>query len=133
MFVRALLVCEDVRIEHDGALSLIGVRFGALRAYPTPDGQVQVARAMFVTVVGGLRGQDWFECRHLLRGIDPVHATGEPPLHVEPHEPTADEHTLLFGETPLVLPSAGSYELTTEVVLGPDKLVATQRFVVTVG
>ena len=122
MFLRALLPCEEVRVAPDGALALIGVRTGDLAATVLPDGKLAVERLVFVTIVSGLRGQEWIEVRHAIAGGG---TRTERPLRAEPHDAASDDHVFVYGDTPMVFPAEGDYEIETEVVLGADRLVAS--------
>ena len=122
MFLRALLPCEELRVAPDGALALIGVRTGDLVATALPDGKLAVERLVFVTIVSGLRGQEWVEVRHALAGGG---TRTESALHAEPHDPASDDHVFLFGDAPMVFPAEGDYEIETEVVLGSDRLISS--------
>jgi len=122
MFLRALLPCEEVRVAPDGALALIGVRTGDLAATALPDGKLAVPQLVFVTIVSGLRGQEWVEVRHAIAGGG---TRTERALRAEPHDPASDDHVFLYGDAPMVFPAEGDYEIHTEVVLGADRLIGS--------
>lgn len=108
-----MLVCDDVRVEQGGTLTLIGVHNERLIA-PPGDGPIQVPKLMFVVIVGGLSGSERIGFRQRLR------ETSEIPLPVgpfqyEPHNPRADEHNYIFGDAPMVFPGVGIYEIAVDV------------------
>jgi hypothetical protein len=126
MFLKAVLVAEDVRFEIGGTMTIVGV-FGERLLVPA-GAPLDFARVVFVTIVGGLTGVQRLGYRHTLRAIDGPAQTRETPLRHEPHDPTTDEHTFLFGESPLAFPGVGAYELTTEIEAGTTRGKYSYRF-----
>ena len=116
MFLKAMLIADDVRFEVGGTMTVIGV-YGERLVVPA-GAPLDFARLAFITIVGGLRGVERLSYRHLLRSVDARGKTREQPLRQEAHDPTSDEHTFIFGEAPLAFPDVGSYELTTEIEAG---------------
>ena len=55
MKLKAMLVCEDVRFEAAGTVTLVGV-FNERLIAPPRDGPIQLARFAFLAVIGGLCG-----------------------------------------------------------------------------
>lgn len=113
MYRKVVLICEDVRVDSDGSLTLVGVR-GEQVLVPPGSGPIALARMACVVVIGGLRGCARVSFRQA------VHREGEPPepaepMRVEPHEPTADEHNFVLMSSPMVFPEAGRYVLTLEI------------------
>lgn len=115
MRLKALLLCEDVRIEVGGTMTLVGVYNERLIA-PPGEGALEVPRLAFVAVIGGLRGVEQLAYRQWIRL-----AEDEPPpaeLVPEPHDPEADEHNFVLTESPMVFPDEGVYEIALDVQAG---------------
>ena len=55
LWVRALVVCDDVRIELGGTVSLIGVYADRITVAPG-DGDIVLGRLAIYTIVAGLTG-----------------------------------------------------------------------------
>lgn len=127
MHLRALLVCEDVRLEVDGTLTLIGVYNDRLPVRRTStDGPLRLEHLTFVLVVGGLTGVDSIGV-HQHHGLVDA-AAPEPVLAFHVHEPTTDEHNFAFGHAPLELPGFGSYEVAITVEARGEQVVFRHRF-----
>lgn len=114
MFLKAQLICEDVRFELAGTMTLVGIHREIVAGIQMPEG-IQFARLVAVTMVGGLTGVREVQHRHALRSVSGEHVSRELPFAAEAHDPTADEHVFLFGDAPLTFPAAGAYELTLEL------------------
>lgn len=112
MKLKALLLCEDIRFEVGGTVTLVGV-FNERLIAPPGQGPLQVPRIAFLAVVGGLRGVEQLGFRQWIRFGDA--AADEPPMRVERHTPEHDEHNFVFTESPMVFPDVGRYELALDV------------------
>jgi hypothetical protein len=113
MNVKATLICEDVRLEATGALTLVGVYNERLLA-PKTDGPIELVRIAFVVVVAGLRGQDRVGYRQYVQRVGAQAAPNTEP-HFEEHDPAADEHNFVFGPASLAVAGPGEYELVFEL------------------
>lgn len=111
-----MLVCDDVRIELGGTITLVGVHNERL-IVPAGDGQIRVAKLMFFAVVGGLEGVERVAFRQRIREVSELNL-GTGPLVEEPHDPRADEHNFVFGDAPMVFPGAGVYEVSLDIEAG---------------
>ncbi|MCX5747455.1 MAG: hypothetical protein NT062_33745 [Proteobacteria bacterium] len=120
MLLKAALVCDDVRVEIDRALTIVGVRSDEVRGTLLDGGAIAFPRLLFVTIVGGLRGQASVDVRHRMIGS----GARERAMRTEVHDPEADDHVFLFGDVPMVFPAAGTYEVVTEIVVGSEELYA---------
>lgn len=113
MWLRALIVCDDVRLELGGTVSLIGVYADRI-VVPPGDGEIVLPRLAIYAVVAGLAGADklawrqWFSAA----GAEPVAPVSE---GHDPHDPGADEHRIVNFLAPLALPGPGGYRLTFEI------------------
>jgi hypothetical protein len=125
--LRALLVCEDVRLEVDGSLTLIGVRNDRLRGRGPASGPLILDHLAFLLVVGGLTGVDRIGFRERIRHISDARPA-EQPLSYETHNPTTDEHNFVFGHSPMVFPEYGEYEVIVEVEVATQKATYRHRF-----
>jgi hypothetical protein len=109
VWVRALIMCDDVRFEVGGTMTLVGV-FADRIVLPPGDGELVVPRLAIYSVVAGLTGTTGLEWQHHLfeEDRDPGHpiAAGK-----ELHDAGADEHRLVNIVSPLVLPGQGRYRL----------------------
>lgn len=116
MFLKALLVCDDVRFEQAGAMSLVGVHRERLAGIATSTGGVQFAKLYGVAMIGGLSGIIEIQHRWKLRAVDSEIASRDRPYESEERDGSADEHVFLFGNTPLVFPQPGRFELVLDVI-----------------
>lgn len=113
MWVRALIVCDDVRLEAGGTVSLIGVYSGTIFV-PPGDGEIVLPRLATYTIIAGLTDTTELSWRQSL------FAEGdESGLLVaasrDAHDPLTDEHRIVNIMTPVVLPSPGRYRLSTAI------------------
>jgi hypothetical protein len=121
-----MLVCDDVRVELGGTITLVGVHNERLLA-PPGDGALRLPKLAFVAIVGGLEGVERVGFRQRIRETSEVDM---PPgaLQYEPHDPRADEHNFVFGDAPMVFPGAGAYEVIVEVEAGAQRASYACRF-----
>lgn len=126
MYCRAILICEDVRLDMNGTMTLIGVHSERLMA-PPGKGPMQVPSLRFVTIVGGLRGADSLKYRHHLRATSEREQIDQAFLE-EKHDAASDEHNFVFGGGAMVFPGEGEYELVTEVEAGGQRKAFRYRF-----
>ena len=121
-----MLVCDDVRVELGGTITLVGVHNERLIG-PPGDGPIRLAKLMFVAVVGGLEGIDRVGFRQRIRELSEV-SLGGAPMQYEPHEPHADEHNFVFGDAPMVFPGVGTYEVVLEIEAAGERASYVLRF-----
>lgn len=113
--LKALLLCEDVRFELAGTVTLVGV-FNERVFAPPGEGPIQFARLAFVAVIGGLRGVEEISFRQWIRLAEDE---GElPPMTIQRHDPEADEHSFVFSQSPMVFPEQGTYEVAIDLAVG---------------
>lgn len=130
VYLKAMLVCDDVRVELGGTLTLVGVHNERLIvAAPSDDGPIRVAKLMFVAIVGGLSGVDSVGFRQRIREMSEV-SLGTGPMQMEPHDPRADEHNFVFGDAPMVFPGLGIYEVALDVEAAGRRATYTCKFTV---
>ncbi len=127
MNLRALLLCDDVRVEVDGTLTLIGVRNDRLRIRTTPPGPILVEHLAFVVVVSGLSGVDRVGFRGEIRSAA---NTGplERALSFEKHVPSADEHNFVFSYSPMVFHELGTFEAVVDIATTTEAVTYRHRF-----
>lgn len=126
MNVKATLICEDVRFEASGALTLLGVYNEHLMV---PPGDAPITLPMFYVAVAGLRGIERVGYRQYVRragGPEPERAE----LRVEQHHPEADEHNFIFGPTSIGPAEPGEFELVVELQARDEALVHRYRFMI---
>src|SRR5262245_52030376 len=92
VWVRALLLCDDVRFEVGGTMTLVGV-FGDRIVVPPGEGELVVPRLSIYSVVAGLTGTTVLGWQHHLieenQDLGPPIAAGS-----ELHDGDAGEHRL---------------------------------------
>jgi hypothetical protein len=120
VYLKAILICDDVRFELGGAITLVGVRPERLVGV-RQGAAIVFPRLTFVTTIGGLRGATQVRFRHL-----PFAGAAPPPMRDEPHDAASDEHTFVLGDAPFGFPAPGRYELATEIEAGGE--AATYRY-----
>jgi hypothetical protein len=113
--LKALLLCEDIRLEIGGTVTLVGV-FNERLIAPPGEGAIEIPRLAFLGVIGGLRGVERIGFRQWIRFDDAEEPPGE--LQFELHEPNNDEHNFVFTDTPVVFPDVGTYELALDITVG---------------
>jgi hypothetical protein len=121
-------MCEDVRFELGGTMTLVGVFADRLIVGATGDrSQLVLPRMAFYTVVAGLIGVTEIAWRQTL-GING--ASPGPPLveGIEPHDPTSDEHRFVHFVSPLILPGVGRYRLGVEIKTALERHVVDHEF-----
>lgn len=130
MWVRALVLCDDVRFELGGTMTLVGVLADRV-AVPPHDGTIVLPRLAIYTHVAGLSGATELAWRmSLTAGGGPA---GEPiAAGQEVHDGTADEHRLVHIASPLALPGAGRYRLTIELDANGERRLVDHDFTIEV-
>src|SRR5688572_25506950 len=107
-----MLVCDDVRVELGGTMTLVGVYNERLIA-PPGQGPIRLPKLMFVAIVGGLEGVETVTFRQRMREVSTD--VGDGPPQRERHDPHADEHNFVFGDAPMLFPGPGVYEVALDV------------------
>ncbi|MBA3500687.1 MAG: hypothetical protein M4D80_41240 [Myxococcota bacterium] len=126
MYLKAMLVCDDVRVELGGTITLVGVHNERL-SVPPGEGPIRIAKLMFVAIVGGLEGVESVAFRQRIRELSELNL-GAGPLQQEPHDPRADEHNFVFGDAPMVFPGVGTYEVALDVEAAGRRATYTCTF-----
>jgi hypothetical protein len=113
MWLRALLLCSDVRFEVGGTMTLVGVFTERIIVEPG-DGPLVIPRLAVYSAIAGLSGITELAWRTTLSELD---RPAERPLIEgrEPHDVGADEHRLVNILSPLALPGPGRYLLAMEL------------------
>ena len=127
MNLRALLICDDVRIEVDGTLTLIGVRNDRLLVRPPSSGPILLEHLAFLVVVSGLSGYDRVGFRAEVRDAANTTPT-ERAFSYESHRPDADEHNFIFSYAPMVFERIGIYEIVVDLKVGMQAFTYRHRF-----
>jgi hypothetical protein len=112
VWVRALVLCDDVRLEVGGTMTLVGVYADRIIVQPS-DGELVIPKLAIYSVVAGLTGSTELKWRHALSeaGREPgqLIAQGN-----ERHDSDADEHRIIHIVSPLWLPGPGRYKLSVD-------------------
>lgn len=129
MHLRALLMCEDVRLEVDGTLTLVGVFNDTLpvRRAVGAGGIVHLEHLAFLLVVGGLTGIEQVGFREVVSRAG-AFIDDEPDLEYQPHDRATDEHNFVFGHAPMSFPDFGDYEIAVIVATGSERTTYRHRF-----
>ena len=126
--LRALLICDDVRFEVGGTMTLVGVYADRILVEGGGD-EIVLPRLAFFLVIAGLTGASEVTWRETLgRDGDPP----GPPLAggTEPHDPGADEHRFVHLVSPVALGRGGSYRYTLELEIRGERRRFEHRFAV---
>ena len=113
MWLRALIVCDDIRLEVGGTVSLIGVYADKILV-PPGDGEIVLPRLAIYTIAAGLTDVPELAWRQWLSadGAEP----GDPLAEGrDPHDPRSDEHRIVNILAPLALPGPGRLRLVLEL------------------
>lgn len=124
-----MLVCDDVRVELGGTITLVGVHNERLIA-PPGDGPIRLAKLAFVVIVGGLEGVERIGFRQRIREASELSLPAGAPLQYEAHDPRADEHNIVFGDAPMLFPGVGSYEVAVDIDAQGNRATYFSRFMV---
>jgi len=124
MWIRAFVMCDDVRLEVGGTMTLVGVFadrivLGAASSELAADSDVVLPRVAIYSVVAGLTGADELVFRLTLDG-EPL-STG-----TEAHDPGFDEHRLISFVGPIKLPATGG-RLALEVSAATRRAAVEHR------
>jgi hypothetical protein len=128
MWLRALIICDDIRLEAGGTVSLIGVYADRIFV-PPGDGEILLPRLATYTVVAGLSDvpeiswRQWLSAEGVEQG-PPVASSRDA------HDPRTDEHRIVNIMTPLALPGPGRYRLATEVETRRERKTIDHYFLV---
>ena len=125
LWVRALVVCDDVRLELGGTVSLIGVYADRITVAPG-DGDIVLGRLAIYTIVAGLTGVHELAWRTTLipDGADP----GAPLAEArDTHDATYDEHRIVSMLSPVTL-REGRYRIALELETKREKRTLEYRF-----
>jgi hypothetical protein len=126
--LRSMLLCDDVRFELGGTMTLVGVY--ADRMIVAGDGaELVMPRLAFFTVIAGLKGVTELAWRQTLRRDDGSVLVDASAAR-EPHDAAYDEHRLVHLAGPVALPGPGRYRLAIELEGGGQRHSAEHRFVV---
>jgi hypothetical protein len=134
MRLRALLLCDDVRFELGGTMTLVGVYADRIvvGSGVGPGGSselIHLPRLAIYSVVAGLTEANELTWRQTLvvEGEGPGAPVAE---GREPHDPTSDEHRLVNILSPFTLPGSGRYRLIVELETLRDRRSIEHRFTV---
>ena len=127
LWVRALVVCDDVRLELGGTVSLIGVYADRIAVAPG-DGDIVLGRLAIYTIVAGLTGVHELAWRTSLipDGADPGAPLAE---SREVHDAGYDEHRIVSMLSPITF-REGRYRLALELETKREKRTLEYRFLV---
>jgi hypothetical protein len=127
LWVRAFVMCDDVRLELGGTVSLIGVYADRITVAPG-DGDIVLGRLAIYTIVAGLTGVRELAWRTSL--ILDGSAPGAPLMEThEVHDARYDEHRIVSMVSPIAL-HEGRYRLELEIEAMDVKRTLAYRFLV---
>lgn len=112
MLLKALFLCDDVRVELGDTISAVGILAERVVVGPGP---IVLAKLSCVGVIRGLRGVDELRYRLRLGPATETSAAAAPAMGVESHAPDRDEHTFYFVRSPVTFDHPGTYRLVLEV------------------
>jgi hypothetical protein len=128
MWLRAFILCDDVRFEVGGTMTLVGV-FADQLIVPPGDGDLVIPRLAIYSVIAGLTGATELSWRQTLSEVGSP--PGEPLVRgSEPHASDADEHRLVNIVSPLMLPGPGRYRLTLDFETRQERRSVHHHFIV---
>lgn len=121
MKLEDFIVCEDVRLEVSGMMTLVGFFAGALRI-PTP-GSLKLS---FALVVEGMKGIDRFLLMVETKlGKEVLSKTGVIECK---RQPQVDSHTIVHTISPFPAPRPGMYDIKVTI----ETSTATETFTKTI-
>jgi hypothetical protein len=126
VWFRTLLICDDVRFEVGGAMTLVGVYTDQLFVEPE-DGALVLPRLAFCAVVAGLSGASRISWRKTLT-LEGSASSFVLVEGSEPHDVAADEHRLVHFAGPLALQGPGRYRLTLDLDAADQRRTVEHRF-----
>jgi hypothetical protein len=124
---RAILICDNARVEDDGTLTLAKVYNDRLIA-PPGEGPIAIAGFVVVAIVRGLTGIDRIGIRHRIRGRE--QEMTRPLIAYHPHAPREDEHNFIFAHADFVFGAPGAYELEIEISARDQQIAELFAFTV---
>ena len=128
MWLRALLLCNDVRFEVGGTMTLVGVFTDRIVVEPG-DGPLVIPRLAIYSVIAGLTGITEIAWRQTLSEVG--HVPGGPLVEgSEHHDREADEHRLVNILSPLALPGPGRYQLAIDLATRHERSTIEHCFVI---
>jgi len=123
--LKAVLLCESIRVEMDGTLTLVGMYNERLIA-PAGEGPIKVTSLAVLVVVCGLRGELGLAIRHAIRAAEDGMDRGALADHA--HDPGSDEHNFIFAHPDVTFARPGLHALDVQVIVGSTKLEVTHTF-----
>lgn len=127
LWVRSFVMCDDVRLELGGTVSLIGVYADRITAGPG-DGDIVLGRLAIYTIVAGLTGAPELAWRTSLipDGPEPGVSLSEAR---EVRDASYDEHRIVSMVSPIAF-REGRYRLELELEAAHVKRTLEYRFLV---
>lgn len=123
MKVEDFLICEDVRLEVSGLMTLVGYFAGALRI-PNPGG----LKLSFVMVIDGMMGVDRFLLMVETRlGKEVLSKTGVIECR---RQASVDSHTIVHAINPFPAPRPGKYEVRVTLETSTKTETFTKSFAI---
>ena len=109
---RAILICEDARVDEVGALGLTRVFSNRLLA-PVPEGPIVMERLVVVAIATGLAGCDFVGVRHRIGAVE--NPPDWPVLAFHQHDPKHDEHNFVFERENVMFGDGGTFAIEIEM------------------
>lgn len=127
MNLKALLVCDDIRVEVAGKLTAVGIYNERLVVGPG-EGPVFMPKLAILVVVAGLTGARQISCRHRILRVGDVFEAPPRPFETHEHAGAYDEHNFIFAHSPMHFPAAGDYTVVVEVRTEAESAVYNYPF-----
>ena len=120
MWLRALLLCDDVRLEIGKTVTAVGIHSDHIYVN-VAQGPITLPRLAVLAIVAGLRGLSQITWRQTLTTVG-----GDPsergPMRVESHDPESDEHHIISLLSPATFSEAGQYQISLELEAGGESI-----------
>ena len=114
MWVRALLVCDDVRLEVGGTLTVVGVH-GDRIVVDVGEGPIVLNRLVILAIVAGLTGIDRVGVRY---GLGEGGASVTEPMTIHARDAARDEHQFVHLISPVQFDGPGTWQVSFELEAG---------------
>lgn len=129
MWIRAVLVCDDVRLEMGKTLTAVGIHSEHIHV-DAAEGPFTLPKLVVLSIVSGLRGQQQISWRQTLTwvGGNPAERSA---MRTEPHDPMCDEHHIISVLSPVRFARLGRYQISFELEVAGE--MASRDVVFTIG
>ena len=127
MRIKAILVCEDVRLEVAGTLTAVGIYNERLVVEPG-EAPIVIPKFAVLVVLAGLKGTTRIACRQRVARVGDPYEAPPPSMIAHEHSAENDEHSFVFQQTPLVVGAPGLFHFVFEARSDQGALVHDYSF-----